>query len=653
MDQGDPKDTQDSGNVESSINFKKDNEKSNENHNQALPPKDQKVKYFYQLNDEGPFKVLCRNKNVKSKLDDSYLAFLLKRENHQPLKMNRLGNSVVIEFKNQVEANAIVRDKKINDSIDCFIPKHFVISEGRVEEVDVAHSLDDIIVHLASTNQKVIFVKRLFNRNGEESDRISVSFRSSKLPDEIHIYGRPKKVDSFNPDIRMCDNCGSFGHTTDRCNSKEKLCKNCYRKHEGSCNFKGCKNCSSGDHKWKDPICSVYKREVKIIAIQVKENVSRADAKNIIKKQSKNKSNELKHANFPALQSQRAFTSPLISYAAATAESFSDSNEACSSKMATERDRRLKEEKERFSKSESKNFSVYNSIDELIKDFTNDLIASFNLFVGQLVMNDEWKREMAQQLKAAYAQTMKNFFQEKGVQPFNDPAASVRKRLIIAKAKGADPEEPKNKQPRLGKVLEKWESVINDPIFPLKNMLPSEVNKLFNDSESLAVEDDIRKSIMKLSKGVEIEKEKQIVKPSKFDKKNQITMNNLSDALKVIRTNSEIKTIRVGEHSIKVVDDSPEYFRDGNLYFPIEMKNSTSSNEILTPITDTMMTNPDTLNTSGKSLGMEEEEDTGMIIDNISHEEVVTTLEANTQSKVGDSGAPKKSSDKKPKKKHG
>jgi hypothetical protein len=68
------------------FNFNSKSEKSHLNNSLALAPKitetmeEEKVIYSYNASDEGPFKVICKNKN-NSKVDNSYLAFLLQKFN--------------------------------------------------------------------------------------------------------------------------------------------------------------------------------------------------------------------------------------------------------------------------------------------------------------------------------------------------------------------------------------------------------------------------------------------------------------------------------------------------------------------------------------------------------------------------------------------
>lgn len=65
----------------------------------------------------------------------------------------------------------------------------------------------------------------------EPCDKIIISFRAQKLPDEVELYFGLYKVKLYTRKPMLCKCCYKYGHNAARCN-KQKLCSNCLQHFE-------------------------------------------------------------------------------------------------------------------------------------------------------------------------------------------------------------------------------------------------------------------------------------------------------------------------------------------------------------------------------------------------------------------------------------
>jgi ribosomal protein S19 len=139
----------------------------------------------------------------------------------------------------------------------------------------------DILLNMIS--QKVIRVQRITrNENGKKvnTPALILTFGKTTFPDYVkvgvlHIATRP-----YFPNPMLCYSCFSYEHTRVRCPGPQR-CFNCSGNPHGDeeCNeAPHCRNCK-GNHRPTSRQCPVYKKEVEVIKIKVRDNVTFPEAR--------------------------------------------------------------------------------------------------------------------------------------------------------------------------------------------------------------------------------------------------------------------------------------------------------------------------------------------------------------------------------------
>lgn len=91
----------------------------------------------------------------------------------------------------------------------------------------------------------------------------------------LHVPTRP-----YFPNPMLCYNCFSYGHTRTRCPGPQR-CFNCSGNSHGEeeCGeAPHCRNCNDG-HRPTNRQCPVYKQEIEVIKIKVRDNLSFPEAR--------------------------------------------------------------------------------------------------------------------------------------------------------------------------------------------------------------------------------------------------------------------------------------------------------------------------------------------------------------------------------------
>jgi hypothetical protein len=274
-----------------------------------------KEQILYQPTDIGPYKVNFMNKK-DAFLDTMGIAQKLSNLGyHDVANVQRNSRKVVtFQFSSLKSANNVLSDVKLNELYEIYIPKSFVCVFGFVKGLgsDIVWEGDNgLIETLKSKNPSLIEVKRLTYKDNEgneqQSYKTALTFRAKKLPEFIFAYGVRKRVFPSVNRVRLCENCGRFGHLKIKCKSKKKHCPACFSTDHENCETISCKHCKAA-HKTGDPSCNEFDKQKKINKIMAYENVGFNEAR---KKLSPNK--------FAVLEDNSEFPSmPVVSYANAT-----------------------------------------------------------------------------------------------------------------------------------------------------------------------------------------------------------------------------------------------------------------------------------------------------------------------------------------------
>lgn len=225
--------------------------------------------------------------------------------------MKYAGRQKILVFLNSyVKANQLV--KHINESSKiyrAYVPQHLVCITGVLAGIPSEIPIEQIAEDL-ECEVPIVAVRRLTRFNDGikiPTNRVSVTFRTSSLPDKVRLFCCMSRVQPFIQKVVVCLNCLRTNHRTTNCRSA-KRCQRCAERHEdkleyANCgNSKKCANCRSTEHTTTDPNCPEIKRQDKIKKLMAKRNLTYAEAKEQVPTENQNLYEALYDAEeFPTL----------------------------------------------------------------------------------------------------------------------------------------------------------------------------------------------------------------------------------------------------------------------------------------------------------------------------------------------------------------
>lgn len=248
-----------------------------ENDSRASVSKDNTTskRELYKPSDKQPFYVNVHDK--QGDIDPFDLGMKLKQfkiEKIDSIKKISI-NKVRVTLNDWKNANKMIKlnDFAAMEKYELFIPSSYVLTEGIVRNIPTYLSIDEIRQNIKSS-AVVTDVYRLnywnfTSKQSLPSTTVKITFRSSKVPDEVYIYYVATKVATFIPKPLFCQNCLSYGHFKKYCKVTYSLCKTCTgvtHDENISCEKK-CKQCPLPDnksHQSYDKSCPEFKRQFKI-----------------------------------------------------------------------------------------------------------------------------------------------------------------------------------------------------------------------------------------------------------------------------------------------------------------------------------------------------------------------------------------------------
>lgn len=247
--------------------------------------------YEYEAKDHGPYRVILQlldNQDGKLKINKLSLGRLLTKKdeykkNIQNLRM--LGANRVMAFLSSYQsANNLQKDSMLKkNNLKAYIPRNFVSVSGVVAGVPTDMTIDEIKENIKS-DVPILDIARLHRyEEGKkvEAQRISITFRSNKLPTEVKMFCCINTVRPFISKPVLCHKCLRYNHQTDGCRSK-KRCSNCTQQHEnmddGCQNKTKCLYCKT-EHKTTDEDCPERVRQKNIKTIMAKTTLTYMEAR--------------------------------------------------------------------------------------------------------------------------------------------------------------------------------------------------------------------------------------------------------------------------------------------------------------------------------------------------------------------------------------
>ncbi|XP_058817010.1 uncharacterized protein LOC131680304 [Topomyia yanbarensis] len=139
----------------------------------------------------------------------------------------------------------------------------------------------DVLAEIS--NQGVTRVQRITRKEAEKrvnTPALILTFCKTTYPEYVkigllHVPTRP-----YFPNPMLCYGCFNYGHTRVRCPGPQR-CFNCSKEQHGEEKCKEtayCRNCE-GDHQPTSRECPVYKKEMEVIKIKVRDNLTFPEAR--------------------------------------------------------------------------------------------------------------------------------------------------------------------------------------------------------------------------------------------------------------------------------------------------------------------------------------------------------------------------------------
>ncbi|XP_029725192.2 uncharacterized protein LOC115265101 [Aedes albopictus] len=250
--------------------------------------------FMYTARDAAPYRVyveIIDNTKRIYKFSVGSVLRKLEKYRNQITELKYLGRNKIIVFSNSwVKANLLVGETVLAEKgYKAYIPRHLVCITGviggiptdiEMEEIEQDYECAYPVVNLYRLN-------RWDREKGKKvaSNRVSVTFRASNLPEKMKVFGSSVKVQPYVRRFVFCNNCHRFGHREESCKSK-KRCGKCARIHEEAedhCpNEVKCLHCRKSDHRTTDPSCPSRQREISIKTMMSKKNLTYVEARELI-----------------------------------------------------------------------------------------------------------------------------------------------------------------------------------------------------------------------------------------------------------------------------------------------------------------------------------------------------------------------------------
>ncbi|XP_058448897.1 uncharacterized protein LOC131428855 [Malaya genurostris] len=194
------------------------------------------------------------------------------------------GKKYLLKIRNPAQVAKLLTLTKLFDGTEVEVAPHphlnvsrCVISCYDIIEMDEKDILTEML------KESVVRVQRITRKEGEKrvnTPALILTFSKTTYPEYLKIGLLRIPTRPYFPNPMLCYNCFSYGHTRVRCPGPQR-CFNCSGDYHGEeeCNEASqCRNCK-GDHRPTSRQCPVYKKEVEVIKIKVRDNVSFPEAR--------------------------------------------------------------------------------------------------------------------------------------------------------------------------------------------------------------------------------------------------------------------------------------------------------------------------------------------------------------------------------------
>ncbi|XP_029707544.1 uncharacterized protein LOC115254284 [Aedes albopictus] len=193
------------------------------------------------------------------------------------------GTKYTLHVRNPTQVAKLLKLTKLIDGTEVEVVPHPKLNISRCilsSSELIRMEEKDILAEMSS--EKVIRVQRITKNEGGKkvnTPALILTFCTTTYPETMKVGLRRLPTRPYFPNPMLCYGCFSYGHTRIRCPGPQR-CVNCSNNFHGDeCSEASlCWNCK-GDHRPTSRQCPVYKKEVDVIKIKVRENISFPEAR--------------------------------------------------------------------------------------------------------------------------------------------------------------------------------------------------------------------------------------------------------------------------------------------------------------------------------------------------------------------------------------
>lgn len=250
--------------------------------------------YLYTIRDEAPYRVFVESTGegrINKFAVGSMIRKLEKYRNHVT-DLRYLGrNKIVAFFNSYIKANLFVGDERLKEKgYKAYVPRHLISVRGVLVGIPTDITEEEIMMEIESECQviDVYRLNRFVDGRARPSNRVSVTFRASRLPEKVKLFCCTNRVRPYIQRVLFCGKCHRFNHKTENCKGRRR-CSRCSEIHdEDDDNYTVCKNptkcfyCKSS-HSTTDKNCPEREKQERIKGLMAKRNLTYIEAREMLK----------------------------------------------------------------------------------------------------------------------------------------------------------------------------------------------------------------------------------------------------------------------------------------------------------------------------------------------------------------------------------
>ncbi|XP_071636965.1 uncharacterized protein [Temnothorax longispinosus] len=287
------------------------------NSNQGNKPGASEIPAIYGAYTKAPFIVLFRMPTAKDQprrrisiltMAKKLMSANVKYESVAPFSFN----TWKVTFPSKAASNAALKNKYIKEAgFLTYIPKYKLTRQFVIRSIPLDFSLTDLKNTIEDENQDILILdlfrlKRRDRTTGiwSDSQAVCIQKMGEDLPDHIKIFKTIVHTSPFQRSVRLCFNCGLFGHLAKFCEKNPRCLQYGSEDHTSSKEApcikpKKCINCEE-EHATSDRKCPKYLKNLEISKVMAADNLPFMEARALVQKREKGCPFE----NFPPLPSK-------------------------------------------------------------------------------------------------------------------------------------------------------------------------------------------------------------------------------------------------------------------------------------------------------------------------------------------------------------